>query len=209
MVEQLTQEQINELQRLSTLSPEEQKSKLPGFLKKLSPGQIEFLKQQQATPQCIFCKIASHEAPAHIVYEDGEFIAFFDIRPANPGHTLVIPKQHYKFIPQMPDDLAARYFILIKNLAVAIEKATGAIRTQFLTIGTDVPHAHMHIIPRFEKDGQDTLTTPFQPRELKKEQFKEMQKRISGMIKEFTAKVEKPKETKKKGKLPKVPPRLP
>ena len=210
MTEQLTPEQINELQKLSALSPEEQKSKLPSFLKKLSPAQIEFLKQQQQpAQQCIFCKIANHEVPASIVYEDGELIAFLDIRPANPGHVLVVPKKHYQFIPQMPDDEVARYFVLVKKLISAVHQATNATKVQLIQIGVDVPHIHMHIIPRFENDGQDTLNSPYTPRELKKEQFEEMKKRISGTIKEFTATVEKPKEPKKKGKLPKVPPKLP
>ena len=212
MVEQLTQEQIKELQKLSALSPAEQKSKLPSFLKKLSPGQIEFLKQQQQPDQqCIFCKIANHEAPASIVYEDGEFMAFLDIKPANPGHVIVVPKKHYQFIPQMPDDEIARYFVLVKKLISAVHQATSATRVQLIQIGVDVPHVHMHIIPRFENDGQDTLTSPYAPRELKKEQFEELRKRILGKMKEIAPiqpGMPKP-ETKKRGKLPKVPPRLP
>lgn len=225
MVEQLTPEQMQELQEIARLPPEEQRQKLSGFMGKLSPGQIEALKQMQtqATPQCIFCKISSHEVPAKIVYEDDEFIAFLDIKPANPGHTLVIPKKHYQFLPQMPDDEVARMFTVVKKMAAAVFEATGAEGVEIrqrngAVAGQVVPHVHTHIIPRFKDDG---IATDWAPRQLKEEQFDEMQKRISEKMKDAAPKVydmsgklieEKPKQEKgkkKKSKLPKVPPRLP
>jgi len=215
MAEQLTPEQAKELQEIAKLAPEEQKKRLPGFLKKLSPGQIEALKQMQTQPtqQCIFCKIVSKEVPAKTVYEDNDIMAFLDIKPANPGHVLVIPKEHYQFLSQMPDNEVAGLFKAVKKITSAVFEATGAegvsVRQRNGAVaGQVVPHVHVHVIPRFKDDG---VSEDWAPRELPEEQFNEIQKRISGKIKELAPTIEEaPKEEKgKKKKLPKVPPRLP
>src|SRR3989344_1601038 len=84
----------------SKLKEEEQKKVLPEFLKKLSPEQIEYLKQQQA-PQCPFCLIAENKIKSKKIYEDNDIIAVLDINPANPGHTIVFPKTHYQILAQI------------------------------------------------------------------------------------------------------------
>ena len=214
MAEQLTPEIIQELQEISKLSPEEQKKRLPEFLKKLSPGQIEALKQMQAQPtnQCIFCKIVNKEIPSKIVYEDDKTMAFLDIKPANPGHVLVVPKEHYQFLPQMPDEDVAKLFEVVKFLTAAVFEVAGAEGVEIrqrngAAAGQVVPHVHVHIVPRFKNDG---IVTDWTPKELPEEQFTEIQKRIVAKIKEIGPTQETPKEEKgKKKKLPKVPPRLP
>jgi len=156
------------------ITPEQQKE-IQEKLSKMTPEQIQELIKQQ----CIFCKIIAGEIPAYKIYEDNNFLAFLDINPANPGHTIVIPKKHYSVLPQMPDKEMGDYFILIKKLIGAVYESTQAQRVQLMQFGIDVPHIHMHIIPRFENDKQDTLYSPYKPIKLEESQFKELQKRIT------------------------------
>lgn len=212
-MEQLTPEQIKALQEIGKLPPDEQRKRLPDFLKTLSPGQMEFLKQQQQQPkeqQCIFCKIISNEIPSKVVYDSSDVLAFLDIKPANPGHVLVIPKEHYQFLSQIPDNENAALFNAVKALSSAVLDATGADGVEIRqrngeAAGQVVPHVHVHVIPRFKNDG---VPTDWTPKELTDEQFTEMQKRISENMKGSGEVREIPKP-KKREKLPKVPPRIP
>ena len=105
---------------------------------------------------CIFCKIVANEIPSHRVYEDEFVIAFLDIFGATDGHTVVIHKRHEETIASYTDEEVAAVFIVVKNVATAIEKAFG---TKILSIGMNhgepagVHHMHVHIMPRFEGDG--------------------------------------------------------
>ncbi len=104
---------------------------------------------------CVFCRIVRREAPASILHEDDEVLAFLDIRPLNEGHTLVIPKRHYENIYDMPDDLVANIYKLVKRLAVAVKAATKAdgitiIQQNGHAAGQEVFHLHVHVVPRFE-----------------------------------------------------------
>jgi histidine triad (HIT) family protein len=100
---------------------------------------------------CIFCKIASHEIPSNIVFEDENFQAFLDIRPLNPGHTLVIPREHYRWVWDVP--LPGQYFEVVTKIAKALQKV---MKTEWISCeiaGMGVHHAHVHLIPRFPNDG--------------------------------------------------------
>lgn len=94
---------------------------------------------------CIFCKIAKKEIPAHIVYEDDNFVAFLDINPQSPGHTLVIPKDHHKWVWQVPN--AGEYFEVVKKIAVAQQKAFDTDWILSKIVGNEVEHAHIWIYP--------------------------------------------------------------
>lgn len=126
---------------------------------------------------CIFCKIAKGNVPAEIVYEDDKVIAFLDINPVNLGHTLIIPKSHYTNILETPDGVVSDIFVKAKKLMVAIKKAAEADFVVLSVVGTDVPHLHLHLIPRYHKDGLKN----FWP---KKESKKEESKKIAQKIKE-------------------------
>jgi histidine triad (HIT) family protein len=109
-------------------------------------------------PSCVFCKIAAGQIPCHRVYEDEHALAFLDIGPLSPGHTLVIPKAHYAMIDQMPEALVAACMTLVPRLSRAVLAATGATAWNVLQnngqiAGQAVPHVHFHIIPRREGDG--------------------------------------------------------
>lgn len=102
--------------------------------------------------ECVFCKIARKEAPASIVYEDTQVIAFLSSRPVNAGHTLVIPKKHYENIYEIPEDKLAYLFKIVKKIAHAVKDATGTegiriVQNNGEAAGQVVFHLHVHIIP--------------------------------------------------------------
>jgi len=107
---------------------------------------------------CIFCKIVAGEIPSARVYEDDTKIALMDIGPVQPGHTLLIPREHYERLTDLPDDLAADLARVLPRLANAVVKAAGAdgfniFQTNGACAGQVVPHVHIHIIPRHDNDG--------------------------------------------------------
>jgi len=104
-------------------------------------------------PDCIFCKIINKGIPSHIIYEDKELLCFLDINPVNHGHILLIPKKHYEMMDDVPDDLLSNLFITTKKLMVILKKAMNAEYVILSVVGIDVPHFHIHLIPRFKKDG--------------------------------------------------------
>lgn len=105
------------------------------------------------TMPCIFCKIIAGEIPASKVYEDDKVMAFLDINPVNFGHILVIPKKHFIWMTETPDEVVADVFIKSKKIMIAIQKATGADLVSVAVVGKDVPHFHVHLVPRFSDDG--------------------------------------------------------
>jgi histidine triad (HIT) family protein len=97
---------------------------------------------------CIFCKIVKGEIPAYKVYEDEKFLAFLDIRPLSPGHALVIPKTHYRFVWDVPN--AGEYFEVAKKIALAQKKAFNVDSIIGKIVGEEIPHAHIWVIPNKE-----------------------------------------------------------
>ncbi len=107
---------------------------------------------------CIFCKIAKKQIPSNIIYEDQKFLAFLDISPANKGHTLIIPKEHYETFTDIPKELLKELAVAAQKVADAICKTTSAqgfnvFMNNKPSAGQVVPHAHFHIVPRFQGDG--------------------------------------------------------
>ncbi len=107
---------------------------------------------------CVFCKIVSGEIPCYKVYEDNDFLAFLDMYPVNQGHTLVIPKVHYDNIFELPDDVASKYFVVVKKIANVVKNIMNADginigMNNLPAAGQVVFHSHIHVIPRFKNDG--------------------------------------------------------
>ncbi len=100
---------------------------------------------------CIFCKIIKGVIPCYKVYEDDGYIAFFDINSLNPGHTMVIPKKHYRWVYDVPD--IGSYYKVVQKIALAQKKAFDTDYIVSIVMGDAVPHAHVHLIPRHEDDG--------------------------------------------------------
>lgn len=113
---------------------------------------------------CIFCKIIGGEIPAHKVYEDDNYLAFLDINPATEGHTLVIPKKHYQWVYDV-EDIGEYWEVIQKITNKMLEKLKPAFVTYY-TSGVDVPHAHVHVLPRKEISGEiRPKRTPDKPSE--------------------------------------------
>lgn len=102
---------------------------------------------------CIFCKIINKEIKADIVYEDKNSLAFLDINPVSPGHMLLISKEHHKMMIDVPDNLISKLFIISKKLMRVLKQATKADFVIISVVGIDVPHFHIHLIPRHSNDG--------------------------------------------------------
>lgn len=114
---------------------------------------------------CIFCKIIQGLIPSAKIYEDPEFLAFLDIRPANHGHVLVIPKVHAERLTDLPEAILSRELVLAARIAPAILAATGMtdfnlFNTNGAASGQEVFHHHLHIIPRKDDDGMRLSIDP-------------------------------------------------
>lgn len=95
----------------------------------------------------IFSKIISGEIPGFIIHENERFIAFLDIMPLAPGHTLVVPKVEIDYVFDLKDEYLQQILLFAKKVAAAIEKAVPCQRIGLSVIGLEVPHAHLHLIP--------------------------------------------------------------
>jgi diadenosine tetraphosphate (Ap4A) HIT family hydrolase len=121
-------------------------------------------------PECVFCQIVRGEAEASVVHSDDAIVAIMDIQPITQGHMLVLPRDHYVFMKDVPDQIAMRAFRVARMLASTSEAvlAAGGVNL-FVADGEvafqDVPHFHIHVIPRYSGDGfgltfPDTYTNP-------------------------------------------------
>ena len=100
---------------------------------------------------CVFCKISNNKTHAHKVFENKNFLAFLDIRPLNPGHTIVITKKHYRWVWDVPD--VGEYFEVCRKIANVLRKIFKTDWIVSIILGEAVPHAHIHLVPRFPNDG--------------------------------------------------------
>jgi histidine triad (HIT) family protein len=105
---------------------------------------------------CTFCEILAGRLTAHVVLDDEVALAFLDVRPLFPGHTLLVPRDHYETLADLPSDLLEPYFTRAQRLSVAMEDGLGSVGS-FVAInnrvGQSVPHLHTHVVPRTPKDG--------------------------------------------------------
>ncbi len=107
-------------------------------------------------PSCLFCKIIEGDLSARIVFEDEHSLAFLDHRPVFPGHCLLVPKQHYETLTDLPVDQIAPFFKNVQLLASAVEtgmEAHGTFVAMNNRVSQSVPHLHVHVVPRKRKDG--------------------------------------------------------
>ncbi|MCS6962835.1 MAG: HIT family protein [Thermoflexus sp.] len=119
---------------------------------------------------CVFCAIVARQQPAEIVYEDEQTMAFMDIHPANPGHTLVIPKRHAATIFDIDEEDAAAVMRTAVRVARAIQKALtpdglNLVQSNGRAGGQEIFHLHVHVIPRWVGDGLRLARPPVVRRE--------------------------------------------
>ncbi len=123
---------------------------------------------------CIFCKIRAEEIPSYKIYENSDFLVFLDITQLNEGHCLVIPKKHYRWVW----DVQEEYSKVCNKVANAIKKAFSTERVVSFVIGDQVPHAHIHLVPRFEGDGHGPLIDTSKTKTLSDERMREISEKI-------------------------------
>jgi len=116
--------------------------------------------------ETVFTQIVDGEIPSYTVYEDETTYAFLDANPLAPGHTLVIPKEPYERIHDMPPEVAADVFATIARIVPAVEAAVDAPASTVASnngeeAGQEVPHVHWHIVPRFPDDGAAAVHAMF------------------------------------------------
>lgn len=137
------------------LSPEQLKA-LQERIKQMSPEELkEFQKKQ-----CVFCQIIAGKVQSKKVYEDDIALGILDINPANPGHILLLTKEHYAIMPQIPDDEVAHVFMVAKSLSNSMLRSIDAQGTNIIVAngiaaGQRAQHFMVHIIPRKQNDGVD------------------------------------------------------
>lgn len=117
---------------------------------------------------CIFCKLANGIIPTNSIYEDEEFNVILDMGPATKGHALILPKDHYKNLYELPDETASKVMKLAKKMAIQMTDKLGAdgfnlVQNNNEVAGQTVFHFHMHLIPRYDDDGQAINWVPGKP----------------------------------------------
>jgi histidine triad (HIT) family protein len=142
--------------------------------------------EPSASSPCVFCRIASRELAAQIVFEDELSVAFLDSRPLFPGHCLLIPKAHYETLADIPSDLIGPLFSNVQRLATAVQNAMSAEGT-FIginnTVSQSVPHFHIHVVPRRRKDGLRGFFWPRHPY-ASEDAMAEVRRKIAAQLKE-------------------------
>jgi len=115
--------------------------------------------------KCIFCKIIEKSIPSKVLFENDKNLAFLDIFPVSKGHTIVIPKNHYKNLEEIPNNELSELFEIVKKVSILIHKKLkvdgyNILQNNFRAAGQVVNHFHVHIIPRSNEDGKFKLLIP-------------------------------------------------
>lgn len=179
--QQMTQEQAQELQeRLSRMSPDELR---------------EYQKQN-----CIFCNISSGKQQAKKIYEDINCIGVLDINPANAGHVLLLPKEHYAVLPLVPEEILGHLGMVVKAISNVMLKALESKGTTIFVAngaaaGQKAQHVMLHIIPRNEKDGLNIAIPKYRINDAQLNQIKD---KLAPRIKELLNYAEQKQKTKEK-----------
>ena len=127
---------------------------------------------------CIFCKIINNELPSLKIYEDKTVLAFLDINPINIGHTLVVPKKHFRNIYDLPEEITTHVTKIAKKISIAFKKigtdGTNISINNEKAAGQIIFHFHIHVIPRFIKDN----LSPWPAKKPKEGELKKVAKKI-------------------------------
>jgi histidine triad (HIT) family protein len=100
---------------------------------------------------CLFCRIAQRKVPAHIVHEDERVLAFLDRGPIRPGHTQIVPKEHFAYFDEAPADVLTATLAVGQKLARVMKRTFKVPRVAFLLTGGDIAHVHAHLVPIHDK----------------------------------------------------------
>jgi histidine triad (HIT) family protein len=139
--------------------PKDQQEGLKEQIEEASPEELEeFIKQQNQNQKCIFCEIVSGKIPSTKVYEDSDILVLMEIMPASKGHILILPKQHYQFIQEIPEKLLNKIFYFVKTISPILVKESDAKSLsiyipQGQLAGQRIQHFVINMIPRYENDN--------------------------------------------------------
>lgn len=130
---------------------------------------------------CIFCKIANGDVPSQTLYEDDNFRVILDLGPATKGHALILSKDHYENLYDLPEETAGEAMKLAKKMAAKMTKSLGCegfnlVQNNGDMAGQTVFHFHMHLIPRYQADGQKI---GWKPQEVTQEELREVMNQIN------------------------------
>ena len=125
---------------------------------------------------CIFCKIVAGEIPSATIYEDADFRVILDIEPASKGHALILPKQHYANLYELPEELASKVLVVAKKVVTAMTEVLGCdgynvLQNNGEVAGQTVFHFHMHLVPRYKDDKVNIKWKPVTLKEEWKEEI--------------------------------------
>ena len=131
---------------------------------------------------CIFCRIANGEIPSKTLYEDERFRVILDLGPATRGHALILPKEHFANLYELPEETAGEVMKLAKKMMATITERLGCegfnlVQNNGDLAGQTVFHFHMHMIPRYRADGQKI---GWRPQEATQEELEEIKNIIVG-----------------------------
>ena len=136
--------------------------------------------KQDDQPECVFCQIVKGKIPSYTVYQDKDFVAFLDVRPLTKGNTLVIPKQHYRWVMDVPNFGA--YWEVAKKVGRASEKALVAEWVSFVTLGLEVAHAHIRVVPRYKGDLHSVVIDIDKYERLSREEMKKIAAKLAKVV---------------------------
>lgn len=131
---------------------------------------------------CIFCKIAAGEIPSKTLYEDEKFRVILDLGPATKGHALILPKRHAANLFDLPEETASEVMVLAKRMANTLREklmcdGLNLVQNNGETAGQTVNHFHLHMIPRYEGDGQKI---GWVPNKVTQEELEAIRQEITG-----------------------------
>lgn len=114
---------------------------------------------------CIFCKIANGEIPSKTLYEDGDFRVILDLGPATKGHALILPKEHAADLFELSEETASKVLVVARRVAARMAEklhcdGMNLVQNNGKAAGQTVPHFHLHMIPRYQDDGQQINWVP-------------------------------------------------
>jgi len=122
---------------------------------------------------CIFCKIVKKEISCTKIYEDKSFLSFLDIKPVSDGHLIIIPKKHVIWMQEADDQTISEIFKLTKKLMLALKNGLNCDYVQESVVGNEIPHFHIHLIPRYHGDNfKNFPTKEYTPAKVKEVQEK-------------------------------------
>jgi len=180
-------EQVQEINRIAALPPEQQQKELDTFLKTLNQEQINYLQQQQQPKenQCPFCLIGQKKIPSYIVYEDETTIAVLDIKPANPGHILLFPKQHHPVLTAIPEQEANNLLSVARQLSKTLyeqlkPEGTNIFIANGTAAGQTIQHTIIHIIPRYHDDN---VAMRWEGKPITEENLESLRNQLKGKLK--------------------------